>query len=223
MSPPEPDPVRVRAAARGWVTRCSKKLQELCATEEVDLVQLNDAIEEFDARLNVLDNAQSIVELELPDEKLEADIEAAAEFREKSRVPRIAATKIIASEQNESLGAAARADSASSVGSQDARLPKLQLPTFFGDIKLWTGFWEQFEVAVDKSDMPDISKLSYLLSLLKGEAKLAVNGLSLTAANYKTVCEILRKRYGRPERLIFCHIQDLLNLSVPKQPKTSVL
>ena len=222
MSPPEPDPVRVRAAARGWVTRCSKKLQELCATEEVDLVQLNDAIEEFDARLNVLDNAQSIVELELPDEKLEADIEAAAEFREKSRVPRIAATKIIANEQNESLGAAARADSAS-VGSQDARLPKLQLPTFSGDIKLWPGFWEQFEVAVDKSDMPDISKLSYLLSLLKGEAKLAVNGLSLTAANYKTACEILRKRYGRPERLIFCHIQDLLNLSVPKQPKTSVL
>ena len=222
MSPPEPDPVRVRAAARGWVTRCSKKLQELCATEEVDLVQLNDAIEEFDARLNVLDNAQSIVELELPDEKLEADIKAAAEFREKSRVPHIAATKIIANEQNESLGTAARADSAS-VGSQDARLPKLQLPTFSGDIKLWAGFGEQFEVAVDKSDMPDISKLSYLLSLLKGEAKLAVNGLSLTATNYKTACEILRKRYGRPERLIFCHIQDLLNLSVPKQPKTSVL
>ena len=107
----------------------------------------------------MLDNAQSIVELELPDEKLEADVEAAAEFREKSRVPRIAATKIIASEQSESLGATARADSASSVGSQDARLPKLQLPTFSGDIKLWTGFWEQFEVAVDKSDMPDISKL----------------------------------------------------------------
>ena len=137
MSPPEPNPAHIRAAAHGWITRCSKKLQGLSDSEEVDLVKLNDATEEFDTRCTVLDDAQSIVEL---DEKLEADIEAAAEFREKSHMPHI-----IDSEQNEWLGTATQADSTSSVGSLEARLPQLQLPTFSGDIKLWTSFWEQSE------------------------------------------------------------------------------
>ena len=57
MSPHDPDPVHVRAAVRAWVTRCSKKLQELCDSEEVDLVKLKDDIEEIGSRIYVLDNA----------------------------------------------------------------------------------------------------------------------------------------------------------------------
>ena len=63
MSPHDSDPVHVRAAVRGRVTRCSKKLQELCDSEEVDLVMLKDDIEEIGSRINVLDNAESKIEL----------------------------------------------------------------------------------------------------------------------------------------------------------------
>ena len=52
---------------------------------------------------------------------------------------------------------------------------------------------------------------------------MAVQGLSLTAANYRTACDILGKRYGRPERIIFSHLQELLTLSVPRKPSVTDL
>ena len=57
--------VRSRMAARGWVTRASRKLDKLCNVRDIDNLELRDAIEELDKRLETLDNAQSVVELEL--------------------------------------------------------------------------------------------------------------------------------------------------------------
>ena len=68
---------------------------------------------------------------------------------------------------------------------------------------------------MDKSDLPEVSKFTYLQLLLRGEAKAAIKGLSLTSQHYKIACDILQKRYGRKERIIFAHIQDLMNIKVP--------
>ena len=48
---------------------------------------------------------------------------------------------------------------------------------------------------VDNSELPELSKCSYLLSLLKGEAKLSIQGLSLTARRYANACQILCERF----------------------------
>ena len=58
---------------------------------------------------------------------------------------------------------------------------------------------------------------------MKGEAKAAVQGMSMTSVNYKSACDILEKRFGRLERIIFSHIQELSNISVPRQPKVPIL
>ena len=106
----------------------------------------------------------------------------------------------------------------------EAKLPKLELPCFSGEVTMWTSFWEQFVAALDDNcELPDITKFSYQLSLLKREAMMAVQSLSLTAANYRTACEILGKRYSRPERIIFSHLQELLTLSVPRKPSVTDL
>ena len=55
-------------------------------------------------------------------------------------------------------------------------------------------------------DIPDISKFSYLRSLLEGEAKQSIQGLSLTSQHYQSTCQILTARFGRKERIIFTHI-----------------
>ena len=39
-----------------------------------------------------------------------------------------------------------------------------------------------------------------------------MEGLSLTAAHFKMACELLSKRYGRPEKLRFIHIDKMLNM-----------
>ena len=65
---------------------------------------------------------------------------------------------------------------------------------------------------MDQSDLPDVSKLVYLRSLLYGEAKQAIEGLSVTSVNYSVACEILQERFARPAKVIFAHIEKLLGL-----------
>ena len=74
-----------------------------------------------------------------------------------------------------------------------------------------------------ESELPDITKFTYLRSLLKGEAKVSIQGLTLTNANYTVTIDILKKRLGKTDRIVFSHIEELLNISVPKQPRVSVL
>ena len=92
-------------------------------------------------------------------------------------------------------------------------MPKLVLPKFSGDVIQWQSFWDQFTAAVHLSDLPDINKFTYLRSLLEGEAQEAIQGLALTEQHYRVACQILQERFGRKERIIFKHVQALLNLS----------
>ena len=50
---------------------------------------------EFDKRLSTLDDVQSEIECDLPNEELDADIEAAANFRDNVRECRMAAGKLL--------------------------------------------------------------------------------------------------------------------------------
>ena len=100
-----------------------------------------------------------------------------------------------------------------------ARLPKLELPKFKGEVTEWISFWDQYSAHIGSTDMPDISKFTYLLSLLEGEAKVCVQGLALTSVNYVIACDLLKERYGRPERIIFQHVQSLLSSSTPVKSK----
>ena len=182
---------------------------------------MTDGIDDFDKHLENLDAAQNAVKLELELNATDQEIENAADFREQSRIPRIKAAKISTQLDAESNKAVAGdQDGRSDIGSkssleQMAKLPKLELPKFSGDVIEWQSFWDKFTAIVDGSKLPTISKFTYLQSLLEGEAKSAIQGLSTTATNYKIACDILVDRFGHTERIIFTHIQDLLNTSVP--------
>ena len=74
------------------------------------------------------------------------------------------------------------------------RLPKLDVPTFNGDILNWRSFWEQFRVSVhDRSNLSNSEKLVYLHHALKdGSGKHAIEGLNtiprlLHASNPATI------------------------------------
>ena len=96
------------------------------------------------------------------------------------------------------------------------QLPRLDLPTFDGDILSWLPFWERFEEAVgDRKDLPDIIEFEYLQSCLKGEAARCVAGLALTSANFQVACDLLSKRFGKTEVIIFSHVQQLLAITSP--------
>ncbi|VDM97194.1 unnamed protein product, partial [Onchocerca ochengi] len=77
-------------------------------------------------------------------------------------------------------------------------LPQLPLPTFSGDPKLWREFWSGFSVAVHFQDIPDIQKLNYLMSCLKGDALLAVRGYDIAPENYDVIRNVLTEKFGQP-------------------------
>ena len=73
----------------------------------------------------------------------------------------------------------------------------------------WQSFWKQFEALVGEANIPTVSKFGYLHSSLEGEAKRILRGLTLITANYPIACKMLQECFGKPERIIFAHIQEL--------------
>ncbi|XP_037518223.1 uncharacterized protein LOC119395000 [Rhipicephalus sanguineus] len=64
-------------------------------------------------------------------------------------------------------------------------LPKLQVPVFSGENREWQGFWELYEATIHTHpDLTGIEKFKYLKTYLAGAAKRAIEGISLTEANY---------------------------------------
>ena len=67
-----------------------------------------------------------------------------------------------------------------------AKLPKLTLDKFNGELLSWQSFWDQYSVAIHTNgSLSDIQKFNYLRSYLTETTGECINGLSLTSANYQ--------------------------------------
>ena len=94
-----------------------------------------------------------------------------------------------------------------------ARLPKLTLKTFSGDILKFNEFWQSYELSIHYNNTLDaVTKFNYLRNLLEGDAASSISGLSLTGVNYNEAINILHSRYGNKQVLISSHIDKLLSL-----------
>ena len=157
--------------SKGWVVRATKSLNELLEIPDITVVALNDAIDEFDKRLASFHDIQSELELSIETEEALLDcVNKAADFHGKARVSRVnAPSKLLELTQSDQNAV----DKSTCVSIDDVKLPKLTLPKFSGDVLEWQSFWDQFKVNVHDSDLSVVSKFSYLLSLLQGEAKQA--------------------------------------------------
>lgn len=197
-----------RTLARKWMTKAMKTLEAILSKEEVDRYDIEEGLGELNRRFNILTEAQNSVEMLLSEDELDNDIEEAEVIFSRVKTVRKAATRKLAS-----LNANPSDDSEVGSAMQAVKLPKLELPKFKGDVAEWQTFWDKFKATVDASELPDVTKFTYLQSLLEGEARKAVEGLSLTSSHYQVACELLEERFGRKEQIVFAHIQGLLNLS----------
>ena len=188
-------------------------MQKECVTE----MELKSSITEFEGRLAKVDELQSQIEDEVEQSQIEEIVEEAFCYREKQKEVKIRAQICLQklSEIKESHISdlnTSQTSTSSHVGR--ARLPKLELPKFSGNYLEFTSFFDKFLAIVDGSELPAVTKFTYLQSLLTGEALASINGLTVTDDSYPVAKEILTKRYGRKERIIFSHIQTLLSLQV---------
>ncbi|XP_037528464.1 uncharacterized protein LOC119405695 [Rhipicephalus sanguineus] len=73
------------------------------------------------------------------------------------------------------------------------------------------GFWERYEATIHtQPDLTGIEKFKYLNTYLAGAAKRAIEGISLTEANYNIAVKLFTERFGRKDLLIDDHIDSLL-------------
>ena len=80
------------------------------------------------------------------------------------------------------------------------RLPKLDVPTFNGELLHWQTFWERFCITIhERSDISATEKLVYLRHAIKdGIAKSTIEGLSYSCEHYNKAVECLKSRYIQP-------------------------
>ena len=93
------------------------------------------------------------------------------------------------------------------------KLPPIEIKKFNDDATKWQGFIESLEVAVDKNiHLSDIEKFNYLRSYLSGNALHAIDGFSLSSANYEKAMLLLKERYGNTQVIITSHMNELLKI-----------
>ena len=217
--------VKQRQFARGYVTRSGNVLMDLCVDDSTELAELLSAKSYFGTKLSKLEDIQEQIEVLLTEKDVEAELnEVAAYYKAKVDPVKNAASKATSrlhkAEQAESLSTVSEAPSTTNI---EAKLPKIEIQKFSGGVKNWLEFWGLFKVTVEENKLADITKFSYLKSLLEGEAKQVIAGLAVTADNYKTACELLEKRYGGKDQLIYFHIQALLRVKASDKPSLTEL
>ena len=104
------------------------------------------------------------------------------------------------------------APSSTTTDGKGVKLPKLEVPTFDGNILNWRSFWDQFCVSVhDRSTLSDSEKLVYLQHSLKnGSAKKVIEGLSRSGEFYTEAIECLKIRYDRPRLIHQTHVRMIV-------------
>ena len=109
--------------------------------------------------------------------------------------------------------------------SHGVRLPKLDVPTFNGDILNCRTFWEQFCIAIhDRTHLSDAEKLAYLRHALKDStAKSTIEGLSRSGDHYAETVKCLETRYNRPKLIYQAHVKKIVEIPALKDGSGSEL
>ncbi|KAL3998738.1 Pao retrotransposon peptidase family protein [Acanthocheilonema viteae] len=91
-------------------------------------------------------------------------------------------------------------------------LPQLSLPTFTEDPRQWRQFWSSFNAAVHSQAIPEVQKLNYLYSCLKGNTLQVVRGYDIAPENYEIIRQLLKDKYGESStitKLLYNEFQSI--------------
>lgn len=82
------------------------------------------------------------------------------------------------------------------------RLPKLEIPTFSGELADWPGFYSLFESTINKNlSLSNTEKLQYLKTFLSGSALALIDSLPLLPNNYELAYKTIVDRYQNKRNL----------------------
>ena len=97
---------------------------------------------------------------------------------------------------------------------KSAKLPKLVITKFGGELTDWPRFWNQFEAEIDRSEVAAVTKFSYLKELVNPKVKTSIDGLPFTTEGYQRAKSILQSKYGQTSEIVNMYVQNIMALPV---------
>ena len=97
---------------------------------------------------------------------------------------------------------------------KSAKLPKLVITKFSGELTDWPRFWNQFEAEIDRSKVAAVTKFSYLKELVNPKVKTSIDGLPFTTEGYQRAKSILQSKYGQTSEIVNAYVQNIMALPV---------
>ena len=97
-------------------------------------------------------------------------------------------------------------ESRSSSSAKIARLPKLVITKFGVTLTDWPRFWNQFEAEIDRSDVPSVTKFSYLKELLEPNVRTLIDGLPFSTEGYERAKMILKSDCGKKSEIVNAYV-----------------
>ena len=98
--------------------------------------------------------------------------------------------------------------------SRKDHLPEWKLAQLDGNSLNWHEWFGQFKFTVDSAVLTDDTKLTYLKTLVTGEAKTAIAQFSFGGDMYKDALAALQQKFRQPHAIVGAHL-DKLNTFPP--------
>ena len=95
---------------------------------------------------------------------------------------------------------------------ETAKLPKLVIPKFRGELTDLPRFWSQLEAEIDRAEVPGVTKYSYLKELVDPKIRKEIDGLPFSSEGYERAKNILKRKYGKPSKVVNAHVENIMSL-----------
>lgn len=82
-----------------------------------------------------------------------------------------------------------------------AKLLKLTITKFGGTFEQWLPFWNKFCVEIDATDLPPVTKFSYLKELVLPKVRADIDGLPFNTEGYQRAKNTLKSEYGKTSEM----------------------
>lgn len=104
------------------------------------------------------------------------------------------------------------------------KLPKINLPSFSGNLHEWLSFKDIFKASIHQNkNLSDAMKLQYLKSSLKGDAFRIVQSISIVDSNYELAWSLLEERYSNSREQVYAHLKRFMNMPVIQSESSSAI
>ena len=209
--------LHIRNGHRGLV---SHLITEFSRTGEQDLLNLKRLEKSLEEKVKIHKNLDDEILGLIPEDEAETltnEIDKSCQFSDEINDILVKIESIFSKSYVENSSVHTNSTASSSVSSylngSHAKLPKLTLRKFNGELLSWQSFWDQYSVAIESnSSLSDIEKFNYPRSYLTETTSECIKGLSLSSANYQKAVEILKERYGNTQILISYYMDVLVKL-----------